>query len=369
MRKHEVVSEAPAAPPTDSPSAGRERLAFVTGGTGFVGSHVVDRLLADGYRVRLLFRSRPGRKPPERPGLEVHEGDLRDPASLASGLRGAAFVCHVGGLIKAARRSEFFDVNSEGTGRLARAAREAGVERFVLVSSLAAAGPGPGDEPRDESTPERLVSLYGASKRAGELRLAEELPARSWVILRPPIVYGPRDYGLLPLFQAASRNLMPILGFGTRRYSVIHAADLASAIVLALSAARAPGETLFATSRDRLEQRELLSRIAAAAGRRPFALRIPLAALAVPAALGSLYGLATGRAAMLTWAKMPEIAARNWTCRGERAERVLGFAPSVRLEAGLAETAAWYRAHGLIRGSGRAETPDSADVSGASAPL
>lgn len=369
MRRAPVGSSGPRTAPREGDGAGRGRRVFVTGGTGFVGSHLVDRLLSDGYRVRLLVRSRPGRKAPERPGLEIHEGDLRDAASLESGLRDAPFVCHVGGLIKAARRSEFFDVNASGTARLARAARGAGVERFVLVSSLAAAGPAAGTEPRDESTPERTVSVYGASKRAGELALAEALPASAWVVLRPPIVYGPRDYGLLPLFRAAARNIMPVLGFGSRRYSVIHVADLASALARALASERAAGETLFATSRDRLDQRDLLSRIAAAVGRKPFSLRIPIAALAVPAALGSLFGLATGRAPMLTWAKMPEIAARNWTCSGERAERLLGFAPAVRLEEGLAETAAWYRAHGLIRGRGRAESPDSADVSGARAPL
>jgi nucleoside-diphosphate-sugar epimerase len=348
--------------------AGVGRRVFVTGGTGFVGSHVVDRLLEDGFRVRLLFRPRPGRPAPERPFLEVHSGDLRDARSLDAGLRGVDCVCHVGGLIKAARRAEYFDVNAEGTARLARAARDAGVRRFVLVSSLAAAGPATGSEPRDESSAEKTVSVYGESKREGELRVAEILPGDRSVVLRPPIVYGPRDFGLLPLFQAAARNIMPLLGFGPRHYSIIHVRDLAKALSLSLSSDRVAGKTLFVASRERLEQRTLLAHIAAAVGRRPFAVRIPISLLAVPAAAGSLVGLLTGRAAMLSLAKIPEIAARNWTCSGERAEALLSFSCSVSLEAGLAETVAWYRARGLLRGGG-AVSPDSADVSGARAPL
>jgi len=351
----------------DSSREFQKGLVFVTGGTGFVGSHVVDRLLADGHRVRLLVRERRGRAVPERSGATLVPGDLRDAESLARGLAGAESVCHVAGLVQAARRRDFFDVNAEGTLRLASAAARAGIRRFVLVSSLAAAGPVRGSGTRDESTPEATVSAYGESKARGEERLKSVFPRERTVIVRPPIVYGPRDRGLLPLFRAVARNIMPLLGLGERWYSLIHAEDLARALTLALTVPEASGETLFVTSRDRLEQRDLLTRIAAAVGRRPVPIRIPIPVLALPAAVLSLAGRVAGRPVMLSLAKLPEIAARNWTCSGERAERLLGFKPGVSLDHGLRATVAWYREHGLLpRAAGRA---DSADVSGARIPL
>src|SRR5262249_55190489 len=146
----------------------RERRILVTGGTGFIGTPLVARLLGLGYRVRLLYRPRPDRKIPEQDGLEPVPGDLLDPDSTRAAVSGGDAVGPLAGLIAAVRARELMRVNADGTEALARAARAAGVERFVLVSSLAAAGPGRRGEARTEASPVAPVAAYGRSKAEAE---------------------------------------------------------------------------------------------------------------------------------------------------------------------------------------------------------
>lgn len=320
----------------------------MTGGTGFIGRVLVDALLSAGYRVKLLYRPRPHRTIAPRSGLEPVPGDLRDATGLELALTGVSFVCHLGGLTAAARARDFTAVNDHATGTLARAASRAGVERFVLVSSLAAAGPGTADRPLTEDLPPRPISAYGRSKLGGERQVREEIAPDRWVIVRPPIVYGPGDRALLPLFSAISHRLMPQLGFRRRVYSIVHVQDLVDALLLSLVHANASGRTFFVTSRDRLDQSELLARIAAAVGVDAYRVRLPLPLVWAAALGGSAWGRLTGHPVMLSLLKMPELRASAWTCSGALAEGILGFVPRVTLDRGLQETVAWYRHRGWL---------------------
>jgi nucleoside-diphosphate-sugar epimerase len=183
--------------------------ALVTGATGFVGSHLVERLLGAGMEVACLMRPT---SPPRRTaldGLDVERriAALDDPDALARAVRGVDYVFHAAGLTRARTLAEYQAVNADGTGRLLEAllAEGAALRRFVYVSSLAAAGPARSPEPPDESAEPHPADDYGASKLAGEHVVLEHANRLPVTIVRPPAVYGPRDANFLPLFRLAVR--------------------------------------------------------------------------------------------------------------------------------------------------------------------
>jgi hypothetical protein len=169
-------------------------------------------------------------------------------------------------------------VNAEGVARLAAACARtpSSPRRFLLVSSLAAAGPSRRGLPvREEDVP-RPVSRYGLSKLMGERAAIRTLPASiPLTIVRPPAVYGPYDRGILAFFAAAARGILLRLGTTPRPVSIVHGKDLAVGIRLALDAGVAAGRTYFIGDPDAHPIDELLSRIAAAVGGRTRAVRVP----------------------------------------------------------------------------------------------
>ena len=213
---------------------------LVTGATGFVGSHIAERLAADGHDVRVLLRATSSRRFLEGVPFEAVEGDLTDAASLGPAARGVDAVIHAAGLVKARSVREFQAVNAQGTGNLLAAVeREApGLTRFVYVSSIAAHGPSPGGAPRPLDAAPAPVSVYGRAKAEGEALVRRSPLADRAVMLRLPGVYGPRDFEFLTFFRLAKLRLAPLLHGGRNTVSIIYVEDAAQAA--AASPRRAP---------------------------------------------------------------------------------------------------------------------------------
>ncbi len=320
---------------------------FVTGGTGFVGAHLVRALQGRGDRVTCLVR-RP--ELAERLGwrdVRIVRGDLDDTAALLQGCEGAELVFHVAGRIVAKDAAQFMATNRDGTANVLEAAQEHGVTRFVLVSSLAAAGPTTAGHSIDETRQPAPVTDYGRSKLAAEV-LVRAMPF-PWTIVRPPVVYGEWDRGTLKIFQLARGRIAPVFGDGSQELSVIHAADLARALVVAGTTPAAQGRVYFATHSATTTSRGLLLGCARALGAPPP--RIvpvpPVVARGLLWTVGSLAHLA-GRATFLSADKANEYLAPAWTCRGDALTRDTGWRAEIDLEPGLARTAAWYREVGWL---------------------
>src|SRR5262245_31182216 len=201
---------------------------LVTGATGFVGAHVARELDARGHAVRALVRD-PARAEAVKAHLtELVRGDLADPETLAVACGGVDAVVHVAGLTKAARDADFTRVNVHGAAMIAGAFRQAsrGRGRFVLVSSLAAAGPSPPERARREDEAPAPVSHYGASKLAGDRAVAMTLAGSEveLAVVRPPIVYGEGDRDVLLAFrQVAGGWFLAVGGRAAlaKRYSIV----------------------------------------------------------------------------------------------------------------------------------------------------
>lgn len=327
---------------------------LVTGATGFIGTALVERLLGRGDEVRALVRD-PGRAGELREmGAELVRGDVSRPETLLAAVPDVEAVVHLAGLVKAVTREELFAVNAEGTRALAQAAARTEGTKFVLVSSLAAAGPSTPARRRVETDRPAPVSTYGQSKLAAEDALRAFAPSLNASIIRPPIVYGPRDKEFLPsLFSLARTGVIAKSGLGQKHYSLIHVDDLVGMILdVAARGARiveeGPSGVYFCSDGVDRTWEDLGRGAMAALGRRGTVIPVPEVITWIAAGASSAAARLTGRAGILSLDKMMEIREPAWTCSSEKARRELGWASRVSFVDGMRDSVKWFRERGLV---------------------
>ena len=325
--------------------------ALVTGARGFIGSFLVEQLLQRGYEVTCLLRpKKTGRG--WLTGLDFREvaGDINAPASVAEAVADADLVFHVAGLTKAVTRRELYRANVEGTRTVLETTLRfnPGVRRFVLVSSLAAAGPSRTERPLTEADPPQPISHYGRSKLEAErltLQYARELPV---TIIRPPAVYGPRDRDVFSVFKYIKSGWLPTLTGGPRYVSLIHVHDLVRGIVLAAESEAAAGQTYFLANPPSYVWHEVEDQLAEILGAVPRRIPVPVALAFVTALASEVFGRLTRRAMLINLDKFRELVATRWICDSSRAQKEFGFTTEVDLAEGLRSTAAWYAKQGWL---------------------
>jgi nucleoside-diphosphate-sugar epimerase len=302
------------------------RLIAVTGGTGFIGRHVLEEIRARGLPARLLVR----REAAVSAGFDTVEGDLLDGPALQALTRGADAVIHLAGAIAASHPRQFHAVNAEGPALLAAHARTAGVRRFVHLSSLAAR------EPR--------LSAYAASKAEGDRLLSENTRDISLAILRAPAVYGPGDRATFPLFAALTRRLALLPGSPSARFSLLYVRDLARLLVDAAAGEWEGVREVDDGAGEGHGWADLAQAAGHATGRPPRIVFIPKgAALGAAAAIASAARLAR-RTSIVSPGKIRELYHPDWVCREPR----LSADPPTGLQEGFARTLAWYEAQGWL---------------------
>jgi nucleoside-diphosphate-sugar epimerase len=318
---------------------------LLTGASGFVGSHVLDLLLARGIPTAVLLRQTSNLRfiQARLSRAETRLGAVTEPKSLCAAVGGLTHVIHCAGSTKAVRAAEFHEVNCLGTRHLVDAINQSGgqVRRLVFISSLAAAGPAPASAPSREDAAPRPVSAYGQSKLAAEQAIREGCRAE-FVILRPPGVYGPRDAEFLKLFKAVKAHLCPVFG-GGRAFSLVFVRDLAEAVLACLAHPAAAGGTYNVAHPEPVTAASMAREIAAQM--KTWTLSVPLPVQALYPVCLAQEGLARlmGRASVLNRHKYAELRAAGWVCDSSRLQRELGVGSATTLAAGVAETLAWYR--------------------------
>ena len=333
-------------------------VAFLTGGTGFVGSWVAEELVRRGYHVRALVRSDPkwleAAAAASGRAVEVVRGGLHDPRALRLGAEGAAAVVHVAGLTRARDQATLDRANVEGTAALLEAVRDVGgAPRVLVTSSLEAMGPNalrPDGTPipATEADPPRPISMYGRSKARMEEVVRARFADLGVTVVRPPAVYGPREADIYEMIKGASRGLFPIVGEGAvPRLSLVHVRDLARGMADLLGAPEAADETYFVGSERGYSWEEVRAAVEAALGRRTLRLPVPPALMGVAGALSEGVGRLVGTLPPLTKDKA-EAARHAWICAVDKAAADVGYRQEVPLEAGMAETVAWYRGAGWL---------------------
>jgi nucleoside-diphosphate-sugar epimerase len=298
----------------------------ITGATGFVGRHLVERTGGEDWRVRTLSRRAP------LDGTETITGDLANASALARLVAGADHVVHLAGLVKSPKRDAFAAVNVAGTEHLARAMGP-GTAQLLLVSSLAARHP--------------EVSAYAASKRAAEDAALRILGPERVTIIRPPAIYGPGDRATLVIFRQLAGRLLVAPGPRGARFSLLYVGDLVQLILGHLR-----GE---ATLPRRLEPDDGRpggygwGDIAAIAGktlgRRVRTIRVPVRLLRQPARMADVLAARFGLGLPLTTDKLGELAHHDWVAGGPALPKPM---PDITFEQGFPRTLEWYRQAGWL---------------------
>lgn len=342
-----------------------KKSAFVTGASGFIGAHLLRRLIADGWRVSCLVRStsRVDELQDERVGLVISDINDRGGVARAIAVTEARVVFHLAGLVRAASAGAFRRVNEGGAETVAAAcAVQRNPPVLVLVSSLAAAGPS--GTPRVESDSPSPVSDYGRSKLAGELAAAKFAGVVPTTIVRPCVVFGPGDRGVLEMIKPIARcgiNIVP--GLGQRRLSIISVSDLVECLVLAAERGErlVPGDSgadglraetgrgIYFAGAEEFSYVELGHEIARALGRKAAnTIHVPEWSLRAVGHLGDAVSRVRGSPAWVGSDKIADMLAGSWVCSSEKAREQLGWSPAASQADRLRDTVEWYRSAGWL---------------------
>lgn len=323
--------------------------AAVTGATGFIGSHLVEALLQRGDEVVCLIRKTSNLRWLKSLGLNFVYGDLRYGENLEQFVSEADQVFHLAGLTKARDETEYFTANTLSTQRLLEVIQKVNpnLQRFVFLSSAAAAGPSRNGIPVRECDPVAPITAYGRSKAEAEkivLSFGSTLPV---TIIRPPAVYGPRDQDVYVYFKWTQRGVQALIG-KNRQLSLLFVKNLVQGTLAAAEHPAAVGETFFVTDDGIFTWENLNELIARALGVRPIHLRFPEGILNIFALFAEAYGKISRKPILLNREKIRDIRQRYWICDNSKARQMLGFIPPYSTAQAIQETADWYHKHGWL---------------------
>lgn len=322
--------------------------AFVTGGTGFIGSHLVEALIASGdyEEVRCLVRNR--EKWLSGTHFKKISGDLNDLKALEKGLEGADILFHIAAIVKAPTKKEFTQANVDATENLVRLAQKKGVRNMVILSSLAAAGPSHGS-PKTEDEPLEPKSMYGESKKEMEAKIHSAVEKEDSIkIIRPPAVYGPREDQIYSFFKACKYGVCPIIGDGNNpRVSMVYVTDLINGIMQAAQKTKTGIHTYFISGEGTHSWNEIRAVTNKVLGKKTLPIKInpkwvrKVAGVVENAA--SLFGVYP----VINKEKANELIL-EWTCSNEKAEKELDYHPQTSLAEGISRTIHWYKLHNWL---------------------
>lgn len=319
--------------------------AIVTGGAGFIGSHLIERLLAEGWAVTCVERRGGGPGWLQNLPVDFRAIGLGDVNGLRIAFEGADVVFHLAGLTEAVRARDFYAVNTEGTANVLRAAAtwNGSAPKVVLLSSLAACGPCRNGESLSPDSVPSPLSHYGNSKLLAEAMVHAFEDRVPGTIVRLPSVYGPREKVVLTLFRMIRHGIALTVGGWKRQVSLIYVKDVVQGLIAAARSASVAGRTYCLSHPVPITWAEFAEAGGRAIGRAPRLVSLP-AFVARPVALGcEAAALVGGRAAVLNRDRVRELSQERWVCDPSRAIAEIGFAPRYPIERGVDETVAWYR--------------------------
>lgn len=322
---------------------------LVTGATGFVGSHVVEIAPNFGFRMRALVRKPADAARLAEAGFECVPGSLEDPAALRDAVNGVDAVLHLAAATKARTPEEYQRANVGGTQAVVDAmlAAAPSPKRLIYLSSLAAVGPPRAGRPVSRDDTPRPLTTYGRTKLAGEIVCQQAEPEIQVAILRAPAVYGPRDRDVFEFFRFAKRGVVPLPAAATGQLQMIHARDLARALLLAATSAQARGVYHVAEARA-YGWAEMAGMVGTALGKRVRIIRVPGPVLRGAATISETIAGLMGKSTIFNREKADELMVSAWLCETELARRDFGFEAHIALQDGLNETASWYRKNGWL---------------------
>ncbi len=321
-------------------------LIALTGGTGFLGSHIADILLARGYSVRASVRPSSNHRWIEGKGIETQVVDLSNADGCDRFLEGASGLIHCAGAVTATSEDQYRQANVVTTENLLARARVAWSDRtdnpaFILISSMAAHGPAGINSPAVETNTPSPITAYGRSKLAAEKAVLSAEGNFRRAILRPPSLYGPRDPEFLPLFKAATKGITARLGRSMTGLSLVDGRDAASAAVALLQCQQAKGTFFVDDGKVGYNWDELAAILSSVSGKKIRTLQVPLVLLKMAAAL--LGRRRSASSPVLNPDRISDLESVGWVCDGSLLQQVTGWTPSLDATQGFTDTMQFFK--------------------------
>jgi nucleoside-diphosphate-sugar epimerase len=319
---------------------------LVTGATGFIGSHLVDKLLEKNYSVIATIRKTSNLQWLINKPIQLVEASLNDKSKLLEIVKDVDYVYNVAGVIAAKSYEDFLKANKDGAKNLIESVYEVNpnIKRFIHISSQAAAGPATSlDKPVKESDQCHPITSYGKSKKESEdvvLSFKDKLPV---TIVRPPSVYGPRDPAIRDIFRIGKMGLGPLMGFNDKYVSLIHCDDLVRGIIMAGESEKAKGEVYFITSKEFYNWPQIMDVLKQALGKKFFIkIRFPHPLVLAAGSISEFFGNFSKKPPVFDKEKAIDFIQDYWICSPEKAKNDIGFESQIDLQSGFNETAKWY---------------------------
>lgn len=332
---------------------------LVTGGAGFIGSHLSDKLLREGRQVKILVRDRKYNQI-EKNRLENMEakggrlvfGDLRVLKSLKEAVRGVECVYHLGAVSRPMKilKQEYYDNSVLGTKNILLAGINAGIKKFIHVSTVSVLGVSPNGVPLSEEDYQPEDMTYATSKLVSE-KLALEYCSRykiPVVVIRPCLTYGPRCMVRLIMFRFVKNGIFPLFNGGRAKMEFLYVDNVISALLSAERNQKVNGEIFNITDGKSYEIGEVLRTIAGQLGVKPRFINLPLP-------LGVAAGYAAEFVSSVAGVYPPfSRTAADWMANSRniydchKAKKLLGYKPVISLDEGISRTVAWFRKYNLL---------------------
>lgn len=322
-----------------------KQIAVVTGGTGFVGSHLVDLLLEKGYEVRCITRKSSDLRWLKDKDVKIFDCGLYDKEALKEIIKDADYVYHVAGVVKSKTKEGYFRGNVDTTRTLIEAALESksNLKRFLVVSSQTVTGPSLDGKPVNEETDCHPITTYGKSKLEEEklvLSYKDKLPI---TICRAPAVYGERDTEIFIYFKTFSKGLTTTIGFNEKKLSLIHVLDLVNGFYLAATNEKSKGQIYFISSEEFYTWPQINDITSKIIGKKPIVIKVPHFLVYTIAAIAQFAAVFSSKPATLNIEKAKDITQQYWICDTSKAVRELGYHQKISIEEGIRRTIEWYR--------------------------
>lgn len=322
-----------------------KQIAVVTGGTGFVGSHLVDLLLDKGYEVRCITRKSSDLKWLKDKDVKIFDCGLYNKEALREIIRDADYVYHVAGVVKSKTKEGYFRGNVDTTRTLIEATLESNsnLKRFLVVSSQTVTGPSLDGKPVNEETDCRPITTYGKSKLEEEklvLSFKDKLPI---TICRAPAVYGEKDTEIFIYFKTFSKGLTTTIGFNEKKLSLIHVLDLVNGFYLAATNEKSKSQIYFISSEEFYTWPQINNITSKIIGKKPIVIKVPHFLVYTIAAVAQFAAMFSSKPATLNIEKAKDITQQYWICDTSKAVRELGYRQNISIEEGIKRTIEWYK--------------------------
>lgn len=317
----------------------------LTGANGFLGSHLVDRLLKENVEIHCIVRKTSNLKWLKGKNIQIHTCGLADIEALKNVFQNVDYIFHLAGTVAALKYEDYLYGNVEITKNILEAAlfHQNSIKKIVVTSSLAVGGPSTKNNPIDESTGFNAVALYGKAKVEQELMCQKYMDSLPITIARPSVISGSREVELFEYIKAVNGGIVPLVGFQEKYVGIVNVKDLVEGFYQMAISDKTSGEAYYLSSEEIISWKALAEVIANKLGKKPLFLKLPHFAIKMAGSISGFVGKLKGKAPTFDAEKAKEGVEEAWICNVEKAKRDFGFKQTVSIKEGIEDAIDWYK--------------------------